>query len=801
MLNVALAATVFCHTLLQGMAGSQIAGASSQRRYFTLGVQMTHGVKYVLSGQIAQRLQHLLPRSFAIATEFVIPSPYTSLALPDRSRHLLANVAHVSAHYFQAVDVPQVIGHVISVSDVDTGASVVVLNRMCAVDLFGSAHAALGRMLLMEMQGSRSTQAWRVIGVVPDTFMGIRASSSYFYRSEPMAWVPNLPMMFEPALLSVPANVSRAVIRHDLNLAWRHIPELVRGVGSQGVVTSQPLALDPRDVNASIRQLRLYRDLALAAMGLTVVNLVAIGLLDGLRYRSVRAIERTLGASHGWQLRRDLYRVMAGGVFVLFTTGILLISAFSILHRIIVNIHGQGAPWLRVGASLGWSHWLGVALLAILFVVALDMVVHWFILFVERYSFDGDLFHNPSTLRRAGAAILVIEFGMALLFVALAGWSLEYSWNAAHQNLGMLQGKQVTIVTMGIKRKFYPSPPNAVLVEDLREAINAVFPGTHVAFGPVIGVPYHHGAGDFRDEGPGSLSAGGAHSLDAQSFAATTNWLQVANVRLLAGRGFVPGHFNPNDILIDDVVARTLFGNSRAAVGQQIHFHPFASINPRNFYVRGVFSPLYLDGPTRAPVVSIVRALQPDGMFFMDGYVGDMLIRPAVPRVRYRALQGAIQRVFAKDARSYKVSGIQSSTQFLDRLDRPQRILATAFGAVAGFGLLIALTGLVVLLRLFLAMRKRVDAIRQALGASPRRQYAGVVVGTLMLVLAGALLALLFTPWLAQQFALLSGAQVAPFGWPTWLALAVLLLAVFAVAHFPAHRAARVEPAESLHEL
>ena len=62
-------------------------------------------------------------------------------------------------------------------------------------------------------------------------------------------------------------------------------------------------------------------------------------------------------------------------------------------------------------------------------------------------------------------------------------------------------------------------------------------------------------------------------------------------------------------------------------------------------------------------------------------------------------------------------------------------------------------------------------------------------------------LALRAAPWLAQQFALLSGAQVAPFGVATWIALAVLLLAVFLVAHFPARRAARAEPAQSLHEL
>jgi type IV secretory pathway TrbD component len=42
---------------------------------------------------------------------------------------------------------------------------------------------------------------------------------------------------------------------------------------------------------------------------------------------------------------------------------------------------------------------------------------------------------------------------------------------------------------------------------------------------------------------------------------------------------------------------------------------------------------------------------------------------------------------------------------------------------------------------------------------------------------------------------------VAAFGVATWLALALLLLAVLVVAHFSARRAARAEPAESLHEL
>ena len=76
-----------------------------------------------------------------------------------------------------------------------------------------------------------------------------------------------------------------------------------------------------------------------------------------------------------------------------------------------------------------------------------------------------------------------------------------------------------------------------------------------------------------------------------------------------------------------------------------------------------------------------------------------------------------------------------------------------------------------------------------------------MILGTLAVAGIGAIIALLLVPWLATQYALLSGAQVAPYGAATWLALTVLLLAVFLVAHFPARRAARAEPAESLHEL
>ena len=120
---------------------------------------------------------------------------------------------------------------------------------------------------------------------------------------------------------------------------------------------------------------------------------------------------------------------------------------------------------------------------------------------------------------------------------------------------------------------------------------------------------------------------------------------------------------------------------------------------------------------------------------------------------------------------------------------------------LALFAWAIALIGILALLRLSLAQRKRLLAIRSALGERPTHVYRDVVLTTLLLAGLGMGILLFFLPWLATQYALLAHAEVPPFGVVTWIALAVLLLAVFLVAHFPARRAARAEPATSLHEL
>ncbi len=810
MLSVALAATVFCYTLLQGMAGDHIRGASSQRRYFTLGVQMTSGVNDAVSPDLVDQLEQRLPHSFAVATSFDGPPEFSSLALPDGSKRVDMALDMVRGRYFQAVDLDHVLGRLISPAEEHANASVIVINHRCADALFGSAQAALNRTLILHIGGGSSAgpRQVHVIGVIMSSFTGIRAYDEHF-RHQPVAWVP-LPFPFSlPTLLSVPVNLPQAEVRHDLDLAWSGLPETVRGVGNHGLVFSQPFSAEPGAVATTTHKLGLYLNLAGAALLLTLANLMAVNFLETLRRRTVHAIERTLGAPRAWQLRRVLYRALLGALMTLGVTGALLVAALVVAQRAIIAMGWfrlMESPWGRVGGVLNWSRLLIPVVALIVAVVLIEVLVHGVLLTREPRASGSMQVSSPRGERQAGGVILALEFTLAALLAVLAGWGMQYAWRMAHQNLGMLQGQRLTLLSTKANKPYFSMHPDAfaetvssaVLAADLRRAIAGIEPHADVAFGPVVGVQFRHGDGNFHN-GLGKLEVGQA-GIITQKFIASASWLPVGEAHLLAGRNFSRQYSDLHEILIDADVARTLFGSVRDAVGRVVHTEALPDVPPQVMHVRGVIAPLRLDGPGHAPVASWIQPLQGgDTAFRFMG--GDILVRPEIPVARDQALLAAVQRVFAKDAPYIEPSGVRSSTQVVGRLDRPQRILAMVFGAVAGFGLLIALTGLAVLLRLFLAMRKRVDAIRQALGASPRRLYTGVVVGTLLLGAAGAVLALLFTPWLAQQFALLSGAQVAPFGVATWIALLVLLLAVFTVAHFPARRAACAEPAQSLHEL
>ena len=809
LLTLAIAAAALAFASLRVIDHPRIAGAGPGYRYYALGVQRSTGPSFSVDSAVVAQLGALLPPHVAAglaADQDVVLRPQAGHATGVH-----ADVELVTGGYLHALHVHALAGRLLRPADVADCAPVVVLDAGLARALFGSSAGAIGRALRLSSNARMSGVLLRVVGVVPDAFGGIHP------RRQARAWIP-LPQMGalsdvhfpmctkasprngvtaftifgEPPVLSTPRAMPRAQIETLLREAWLRLPAAARGKDEQGFVLSAPFSLSPAARLRTAQRIALYLALAFAALVLAGINVFTLQWLALVRRRQVLQLERVLGATRAFLQRRYVLRAATLAMALLLASGAICALGYLLLRRFAGADSGvlSGVSFDALAGPLVWV--LPVLLLVVVLAEALPLLV-----LLQRERIDGG---SRVVLSRAdrgiGMGVLLAEVLLAAVMSCAAGWALRFAWQQRHADLGLLRAP-ATIVT--ITRK--PSDAHGMVVitgskkggvsaqvlllDALRTALRGIAPDARLAAGPLPDSMYV-GA-------PDSVTAG-THATSAIPESATPGWLYAASVPLLAGRNFDARKPEPNAVLIDAVTARALFGGVRAAVGGAVSQYGHAS------RVIGVTASMYLRGPGHDAVQVLIDDMRV-GQSFFQLIGGQVLIRPAVTGARARQLRTAFDAVLQRQAPTLQVSAIESSGRLLAHLTRAQTRQAQVFVLIALFAWAIALSGVTTHLRLYLAMRRRLAAIRSALGAGPRRLYGEVLGGTLLLAGTGIVLSLLAAPWLAQQFALLSGAQVAPYGAVTWIALVVLLLAVFAVVHFPAHRAARAEPAESLHEL
>ena len=809
LLTLAIAAAALAFASLRVIDHPRIAGAGPGYRYYALGVQRSTGPSFSVGSAVVAQLGALLPPH--VAAGLAADQDVVLRAQAGHATGVHADVELVTGGYLHALHVHALAGRLLRPADVADCAPVVVLDAGLARALFGSSAGAIGRALRLSSDARMSGALLRVVGVVPDAFGGIHP------RRQARAWIP-LPQMGalsdvhfpmctkasprngvtaftifgEPPVLSIPRAMPRAQIETLLREAWQHLPAAARGKDEQGFVLSAPFSLSPAARLRTAQRIALYLALALAALVLAGINVFTLQWLALVRRRQVLQLERVLGATRAFLRRRYVLRTATLAMALLLASGAICALGYLLLRRFAGADSGvlSGVSFDALAGPLAWV--LPVLLLVVVLAEALPLLV-----LLQRERIDGG---SRVVLSRAdrgiGMGVLLAEVLLAAMMSCAAGWALRFAWQQRHADLGLLRAP-ATIVT--ITRK--PSDAHGMVVitgpkkggvsaqvlllDALRTALRGIAPDARLASGPLPDSMYI-GA-------PASVTAG-THATSAIPESATPGWLYAASVPLLAGRNFDARKPEPNAVLIDAVTARALFGGVRAAVGGAVSQYGQAS------RVIGVTASMYLQGPGHDAVQVLIDDMRV-GQSFFQLVGGQVLIRPAVTGARARQLRTAFDAVLQRQAPMLQVSAIESSGRLLAYLTRAQTRQAQVFVLIALFAWAIALSGVATHLRLYLAMRRRLAAIRSALGAGPRRLYGEVLGGTLLLAGAGIALSLLAAPWLAQQFALLSGAQVAPYGAATWIALTVLLLAVFLVVHFPARRAARAEPAESLHEL
>lgn len=802
LLALAIAASALAAAVLHVWDTPHIAGAAPDYRYFALGYRNATGNNYATfsSSELPALMARLPPHWIAgieASSDFGIGARAAAY-LPQ------IKVGLVYGEFLQAVHVRPLAGRLITLREQSTGTPVIVLSQGLARRWFGDPAAAVGHVVY-DSHGL----AMHVIGVLPAEFTGIEG---LFSAHAVQAWIPGslmpllstgswptangerpqgdllkyVPVAGLAPLLSVPAGVGTPQLHSELARVFASLGN-DRPADTQGFAWTTPYSLFPPAFSLIAQRIRLFLGLATAALVLATINVLVLRWLGYLHRRSALQLERVLGARRGWLLRRLLWRGLATLLALLLCTAVLEMFGVLLLRR----LAGMLAPVLT-------AHALFVPLALILPAVVLAAVlieVLPLLVLLGRERLDGA--RTVAGIRGDqgfGAALLVGEVLLGAVMSVLAAWAIGYAWHAAHERLGVLDrpATYVELNNVGSLFNVMAHPDlqavQALLQNTLAAAAQIVPEGRALGVGPLIRPSIGSGM-------PRAVSAG-TRVTGACVHQVTPGWIEATGVPVLAGRNFNAQHAVPDTTLLDARLATRLFGSAPAAVGHIITLQ-YDSTPQR---VVGVLAPVYLDGSRKNSCPVLFEDLRESPVVLL-GSPHSLAIAGDLNTARRVALHQHISALFKREHTPLAVAGIYSTRALRDRLAAQQIAESRVFTVIALLAWAIALIGIVALLRLYLAQRRRVLAIESALGATPRRTYLGVVLGTLAVAVVGACAALLLLPWLATQYALLSGAQAAPFGVATWIALAVLLLAVFLVAHFPARHAARAEPAQSLHEL
>ena len=797
-LAVALAGTVTSVAVLHAWESPVIPGAAQGYRYLALGYRRATGKDFsgILSGSMID-LQSLLPQGFGMGSGF--PQD-VNLGLKMHGAFVKARGELVVGDFLQALHVRPLVGRLITLDDQRRGRAVVVLARREALRLFSHVRAALGKPVYTR-EGFRLT----VIGVLPDKFHGtLRAISNRpvdlwmpYTLMAPLSlghWPKGLPtadmiksMPFEGTapLLSVPDSVSKA----QLSVILRRLFVTARGRtipgDVSGFVTAQPYSLFPSVQQALQRRIRLALGLAVATLGLAAVNLLVVNWLAWLRRRPVLQIERVLGARRSYLLKRFAWRTAISLLGMLTLSGGLIIFAVALLRHISGSAYASVLNLHTLLPTLAWVLPLLALVVTVIQGLPLGVLMARESIGTERMTTGSD--------RWSGAAMISAEVLLAALRSVASAWAIAQAWHSRHRDMGFLD-HPATVVSMEPAGSWAEGDLDQnrtayqLGLDRMLNAVHAVAPDAAAGFGPDIGE---------GTEFPTPVSDG-KRVIRACTVAATEGWLGATGARELAGRGFDPRSLEKGVVLIDAQVARALFGSPRMAVGGELTFH--GQDDPVR--VQGVVASMDLQGVEQPACPLVIGDLRDEAWALsLMGNPSTLVVGRALDAGARAQLRSRLTSALAKAGLKLKVASVRTVDQERTWLARQQIHQAHVFVGTAVFAWLVALSGIFAQLRLFLAMRRRLTAIHAALGARPRRVYSHMMTVALAVALVGIALALFATPWMARQFAFLSGLPVAPYGLPTWMALAVLLFAVAAVVHGPAWRATRADPAESLHEL
>ncbi|MGC2637566.1 MAG: ADOP family duplicated permease [Acidobacteriaceae bacterium] len=523
--------------------------------------------------------------------------------------------------------------------------------------------------------------------------------------------------------------------------------------------------------------------LALLALAAACVNLASIFAARAADRGRELAVRIAIGSSR-WRVLRQVLAEAA-----------------------LLSVGGGGAGLLATSWLLGWlSAWQPIAEYPVHMTMAADPLVYASALLLAaascvlpalltaRQIWKTDAMQAMkagSTQGRVGRLsirdlLLGLQVALCALLVTCALAGLRGMQRSLHAPMGF-DPEGALLAEMEMKMSGY-SDDSALPVEKKMLEAAAAIPGV-TAVGSIDEEPMNGGGSTTPVYRAGTTDFRGSNSVAVPKyFTITPGYLQAARMRLVAGRNitWADDHGRPQVVLINETMARTMFGSVPGALGQH-----FAMPGPTDYQVVGVVEDGKYD--------SLTEDAKP-AMFWPLAQNPENEITLVVRSQRSTAeTAAAVGTMLAKIDPTLPVT-IESWPVAMALVLFPMRAATVALGILGLLAAMLAATGIFGMASYTVAQRLRELGIRVALGAQRRQVLRAAVGRTVVLLgvgsLAGLGLGILGSKVLAN---IVYEATVYD---PAVIAGALsLMVAIGALAAMvPAQRAVRVDPAVLLRE-
>jgi putative ABC transport system permease protein len=391
--------------------------------------------------------------------------------------------------------------------------------------------------------------------------------------------------------------------------------------------------------------------------------------------------------------------------------------------------------------------------------------------------------------QRLGRAIVVVEFGLAVILLIAAGLVIRSLWRLQNVDPGFDPNNALTFELTLPREGFAERQSVAAFYQRALERI-AALPGVKVAGGSTI-LPLSGSNSDEAFVIEGRMPQSINELADVEYRIITPDYFRALGVPLIRGRAFGTADNDKSTpvTIVNQALARRYFPDEDP-IGKRVTTDDPRGSSAIWLTIVGVVGDVRHGGLAEEPEPEMYVVHQQYPVRGMN-----LVVRTASSSAR---LASAVKQEIAALDSSLPIYNTRTMDRVVSESIAQQRLSTALFGLFAAIAMVLASIGIYGVVSYNIGQRRHEIAIRRALGAE-RSEIMRMVIGEgMMLALAGVGMGLGLTLILARGLSrLLFGiSHLDPL---TYAAVPLVLLAVALVAiYVPARRATRVDPITAL---